>query len=1019
MNLSERFTLGFYNWEIRGRGYHYFSNPVQLEPPFYPFSHANHLPVLREVNDDGKVPSIFVQALHGFKEFVIPSRQPELYADNTGLTYDTTAFPAEKSHSYVEFQLTLPPGKHIALIQQHELIIMLSSTRFPVSFELIGNNDSIVVQIACDDSESNQIHEYIKLFLPEINISKQTQYIDTIFDTSKQVHMVYLALEEEFMRPLPTELKPTFDPIAGVFATLEQVKNGEIAMVQILFQGTQNAWQQSILNSVTDFNQKPFFADDPSILPQAKEKVSSPLFAVSIRLYAASSTDQRNQELLQGLYAGISNTQTGSNSLIPLNTQLPSKNQFKDIVMRTSHMLGMLLNSKELVNLVHVPFASVHTPKLRKYVGRTHLLPAAHIQEQYVLGINDHYGISQPVGLTIEERLRHVHVIGATGSGKSYLLTQLIRQDLEQDHGVCVIDPNADLIDACINYIPKHRLKDVILIDPSSEFSPGINLLSAQSYQEQMVLESDLVSIFKRQSTSWGDQMSSVLSNAINAFLESRKGGTLLDLRKFLADKSFRNEFLKTVSDEVILSYWNHEFPLLKSNSIAPILTRLDTFLRPKPIRAMMSQRKGIDFSEVMNGKKILLVKLPQGLIGSQNSYLLGTLIIAKINQAAQARQNLAHHERIPFFLYIDEFQQYVTDSISTLLYQSRKYGLGLVLAHQGLEQIFAREKEVAEAVLANAYTRICFRVGSNDAKKLESGFAHFSEHDLQNLSIGNAIVRIGQPDHDGNITIPPLPKSEYPFHQHLQIIQKNNQDHYQVVTEKEPIVPKIEEEEISPIEKITETVEEKPLQTDIPKQTISLPLSPPKGPIANSAGTNSLIDDLFAEEKKRKELRQHSSLQIFIKKSAEGLGYKAVLETPTKDRGRIDIVASYQETKIAIEISVTNTIAYEIQNILKCFRDGYSMVFMVSESAKHLNSIREKSIVDIPEQYHNKLHFLSKNEVVEQLSKIAQSQQTPNTTVIRGYRVKVTSQQTISPAEQKMLLNDVVKAVKKTNHES
>lgn len=1006
MNLSERFTLGFYNWEIRGRGYHYFSKPVQLEPPFYPFSHANHLPPLEKVHDDGKVPSILVQALRGFKELVLPSRQSAIYANDGGLTYDTTAFDAEISHDLVEFQLTLPPREHISLVQQHELIVMLSSTLFPVSFEIIGTGNRIVIQIVCDNSEERQIHEYLKLFLPEIIITKQTRYIDEVYDIGNRIQMVYLALEDEFMRPLSTELKPTFDPIAGVFATLEQVQNGEIAMVQILFQGTKNPWQQSILKSVSDFNGKPFFEDDATMLPQAKEKVSSPLFAVSIRLYAASNADYRNQELLQSLYHGISKGQTSGNKLVPMATNLTSHDQLTDIVLRTSHVFGMLLNSKELVNLVHLPFASVYTPKLRQYIGRTQLLPVSHIQEQYVIGINEHYGITQSVGLTIEERLRHIHVVGATGSGKSYLLTQLIRQDIEQDRGVCVIDPNADLIDACIKYIPEHRLKDVILIDPSSEFSPGINLLSAQSYQEQMVLESDLVSIFKRQSTSWGDQMSSVLSNAINAFLEGKKGGTLLDLRKFLADQSFRKEFLKTVSDEVILSYWNHEFPLLKSNSIAPILTRLDTFLRPKPIRAMMSQQKGIDFSEVMNGKKILLVKLPQGLIGAQNSYLLGTLIIAKINQAAQARQNLAPNERVPFFLYIDEFQQYVTDSISTLLYQSRKYCLGLVLAHQGLEQIFAREKEVAEAVLANAYTRICFRVGANDAKKLESGFAHFSEHDLQNLSIGNAIIRIGQPEHNGNITVPPLPESEYSVQERIQAIQNSNREYYHIsIPEPKPVSSEVILEEVYPTEITQETSE--PIVPGIH------PVSPTPQVQEPETNTN-LIDDLFAQERKRKELRQHNSLQMFIKKSAEGLGYKAVLEAPTIDGGRVDIATSFEDIKIAIEISVTNTISYEVKNILKCFRDGYLYVYMVSESTKHLNSIREQSIIDVPEQYHNRLHFLTKEEVIEQLTKLIQAKQQPTTMNVRGYRVKVTSQQTISPADQKILLDDVVKAIKK-----
>ena len=1017
MTIPERLTLGFYNWELRGRGWHYFPEPVQLEPPFYPFSHVNHLPHNDKVIDDGRVPNISQKVFGGFKQLFQKNEQEDTN-DADELTYELTPYHAEISENPVEFQLTVPQGEKIEFSNQHELLLMFASTRYNVSFEIIGTGDSITVQIVCDESESVQIHEYIKLYLPKAIINRQTRYIDEVWNIGTYSNIVYLALEDEFMRPLTTDAKPSIDPLTGLYATLEQVRNGEMAMLQIVFQGTQNAWHTSIMRSVTDFQDRPFFADDETMLPMAKEKTSAPLFGVSIRLVAHSINEERNRELLNGMYLGMTNSNHGAyNTLSPMLINIPYQEQEVDIIMRTSHVLGMLLNSKELASIVHLPFASVQASKLQKNVRRTKLLPEIHAHNNYTLGINEHYGISQTIGLTLEERLRHIHIIGSTGSGKSNLLTNLIKQDIEKGNGVCVIDPHGDLMDSIIGHIPEHRLKDVILIDPSdTEYSIGLNLLSAKSYNEQIVLESDLVSVFKRQSTSWGDQMTSVLSNAINAFLESSKGGTLLDLRRFLVDTTFRNEFLKTVKDETVHTYWKHEFPVLKNNSIAPILTRLDTFLRPKVLRNMMMQRKGIDFDDVMNNKKILLVKLSQGLIGEQNSYLLGTLIISKLNQFAQARQQLENRKRVPFFLYIDEFQNFITDSLSSILSGARKYGLGLVLAHQSMEQVNAKDKEVAESILSNPYTRICFRLGDNDARKLESSFASFESYDLQNLKVGDAIIRIGQGNHDGNITVPEIEKSNKDEERikHLSI-REHCKEEYAHPIEQETML-EVEDTDKQKIKK--ESKEDGIQDAIIVESEVELPVvKEVKNPVFKDIETK--IDEDFqtvfiTQEEKRRELRQHQFLQNYIKKTAEGLGFKSVLEVPTSDGGRIDVVLTYESVKIAIEISVTNSVSYEIQNILKCFNNGYTTVYMVSEDAKHLRNIREQAIQEIPQKYHGNLYFLSKGECIEQLQRFVQSQQQPTEMKIRGYKVKVKSKDAISKNDQKNLLNDIIMSMKK-----
>ena len=283
----------------------------------------------------------------------------------------------------------------------------------------------------------------------------------------------------------------------------------------------------------------------------------------------------------------------------------------------------------------------------------------------------------------------------------------MIRQDLENGEGLAVLDPHGDLVEKVLGTIPSWRIGDVILLDPSDEkFPVGFNVLSAHSDFEKTLLASDLIGVFQRLSTSWGDQMNSVFQNAILAVLESAQGGTLADLRRFLLDDTWRARFLQTVSDPDVRYYWNHAFPQLGGNqSRGPILTRLDMFLSPKPIRYMVSQQENkLDFAEIMDSGKIFLAKLPQGQMGKENAFLLGSLLVAKLQQMAMSRQRLASAKRRPFFCYIDEFQHFITPSMAEILSGARKYRLGLILAHTELRQL-ERDKEVASAVLSNAFT--------------------------------------------------------------------------------------------------------------------------------------------------------------------------------------------------------------------------------------------------------------------------------------------------------------------------
>jgi len=280
------------------------------------------------------------------------------------------------------------------------------------------------------------------------------------------------------------------------------------------------------------------------------------------------------------------------------------------------------------------------------------------------------------------------------------------------------------------------------------------------------------VSAFAQHATAWGDQMTSVLSNAINAFLESEKGGTLIELKRFLLEKPFRDSFLETVQDNSILYYWEYEFPMLKKGSLSPLLTRIDTFLRPKIIRSMLAQKTGVDFAKAMQEKKIILIKLSQGLIGEENSYLLASLFLAKLLQSAQGRQGLPKNNATLSISTLMNFKISLLRQLRKILSGARKYGLGLTLAHQELAQI--DNAKVLGSVLSNPYIRICFRLGDVDSKKLESGFSTFEQKDLQSLGIGEAIVRVGKSTDDFNIQTFAPAKVESEKAEYLRSIIRN-----------------------------------------------------------------------------------------------------------------------------------------------------------------------------------------------------------------------------------------------------
>ncbi|MEO7214970.1 type IV secretion system DNA-binding domain-containing protein [Mucilaginibacter sp.] len=972
-------TEQFYDWEQRGRGWHAFDEPVRLEPSFVPF--FGHY-VAGEIIDDGRRPG-FLSRLKGH---LAPKPAPAI-AEAT--VDESVAVPDGGDPPRLTiYAVTVPKGYSARSETMERLLTMFALCREPASFEIVAEYETVSIQIVCSENVAPFIYIQLRSYFPECSV-QETQADDIIrwADGDNAVSTADFGLQEECMRPIAT-LRGAYDPYTPLFGTFERLRDDEAIIVQVLFCGATQPWGESIVRAAGDGIGGSFFIDAPEMPQLAKEKTSQPLFFANVRIAAFADCITNAAALLRHsavalVHASISN----HNALQPLSTPAYTIDQrLSDLALRQSHRLGMLLNVSELSTLAHVPSQQLSKKLLRQH-RTTRQAPPLLISNSYVLGINEHQGQEIAVGINIDERLKHVHIMGATGTGKSTLLHSLMMQDIAAGNGLLCLDPHGDLIAGLLASIPASRIKDVVLIDPTdSEYPIGLNIFEAHSDIERELLASDLAAVFKRLSTSFGDQMYSVLSNAILALLFNAATYHLGDLRKFLIEPSYRNGILATVTDPDIAYYWQKEYPLLKAGgSVGPILTRLDSFLRPKVIRAMVCQTKGLDIGALMDSGKIVLVKLSQGLMGAENSYLLGAFIVAKLQQAAMARQAQAIGTRRPFFCYIDEFHNFVTPSMAAILSGARKYGLGLVLAHQDMQQVQKHDAEVASSVLANAATRICFRLADSEAKRMQEGFAAFTADDLQNLRVGEAIARVNTADADFNLSV-------------IAHENDNQQDNTEAIIDRSRALYSV------PIVAITSSA---PLA--VPE--IVPVMEPQPQPAPPTTKRPSFIPEIEPATAPQ-SVREHRYAQAFIKKLAEERGYTAQIEAPTPDRnGQVDVLLEKAGMRIAVELSVTNAPEYELKNIQKCLAAGYERVVCCSSNRKKLSTIETLVRSTISPTVLDKITFVTVDEFYTVLT--VDTKPLPNTqpTVMKGYRVKVQYQE---GGINQALLQSIVKGSRK-----
>jgi hypothetical protein len=991
--IAEALTEQFYRWELRGRGWAICPNAVQLEPPFRPFE-GHYLPP-ELIEDDGRIESpgsLFAGKLSRFLGFNHPPLPPPVLEE----IEEPENEPAGSAEGLVELQIALPPDYQPLGNVFEQFLFSIGYARGPIAFEVVGTAKELVVQITTWVEDSEPVRRQLRAFFPEAVILSIRNYLPTILQQETgRWQIVDFGLEREFMIPINNLKALAVDPLVSMCGAMDRLGVSEGGLFQVLLEPARQPWATSMVRAVCLADGKPFFNNDSELVSQARSKAARPIYAVAVRVAVRGANRPRSMELLKALSGALRPMGNPvGNQLVPLNDEGYSNiDRIADLAFRQSRRPGMLLNSDELIALAHLPTAAVRAKSLRRVLRPTKPAPDALTRKNngVCAGINEHEGVNQEVWLPHSVRLNHCHILGATGSGKSTLLSQIALQDILLGHGVAVVDPHGDLIDLLIPHIPPERMKDVVLFDPTDpEYAIAFNPLAAASDLERDLLATDFIAVMKQHTSSWGDQMSSLLGNAVLAFLCSSKGGTLPELRRFLSDPKFRAEFLKTVTNSEVVYYWTHEAALANKSSIGSILTRLDSLLRYESLLHILGQRANrLDFANIMDSGKIFLARLAKGLIGKENAFLLGSLLVSRFYQTTIARQARSREDRRPFFLMMDEAADLLTSTVSEILKGTRKYGLGLTLAHQTLDQL-RRDEEVYGAVTGNCGVKVCFQVGGDDARKMAEEFGGFQATDLMNLPSRSAIARVGPRDDAFNLEVGFIPEPERPMEDAYADVLAETRKRYctprseiraELAELRKGLSPESRKDPFAELEAKRKAATKteaaaQPEQSDSsakkPETTIPAQAKPSTEPTDGDRAKESPESERGLDQAKAESIKN----QIIQASGSWGFSYKT--EKPVNQgTGRVDVVLTLGELVIACEISATTRAEHEFErNIKKCLQAGYERIFLVCNAPKRREKIQKMVETECHADEQRRVACVSVDEFLGCLSRLASDHQ-------------------------------------------
>jgi len=560
-----------------------------------------------------------------------------------------------------------------------------------------------------------------------------------------------------FYYPIKTYKEFTdIDPLSSILAVMSKAAENDRMLVQFILHRPSGGWQKTAQQAV-ERGIKISETEKKALPGEAliRQKIQEEGLRAGIRIAAS------NESLLKSLIGSFAVFGRGDgNSLTFTKPGLFNKEKLKKALI--NHEPGFTpryqtFSVSELATLWHFPGLNTKIPNIAW--GRAVLTEApenlpisSNLSDEQKEEINffaktEYKNRLTNFGIKTNDRRRHVYCIGKTGSGKSTLIANMAIDDMKKNRGMALIDPHGDLCDILLNYVPSYRVNDICYLNPSDTSVPfAINVLEVENPAQAELIASGIVSIFyKLYANSWGPRLEHILRNTLLT-LASIPGTTLVDVPRMLTEKDFRHKMVDRLNDEVLKNFWLREFEKmpdkLQQEAISPILNKVGQFVSSPLIRGIIGQPKStVNLERIMNEGKILILNLSQGRLGEDNSALLGAMVITKLQLAAMNRVTIPEEERRDFYLYVDEFQNFATNSFIKILSEARKYRLNLCLANQYMAQI---EEPVQKAILGNAGTLISFLVGAADAAILESEFGGiFTKNDLVGLSNFQIIIKL------------------------------------------------------------------------------------------------------------------------------------------------------------------------------------------------------------------------------------------------------------------------------------
>ncbi|OGH69168.1 MAG: hypothetical protein A2754_02830 [Candidatus Magasanikbacteria bacterium RIFCSPHIGHO2_01_FULL_47_8] len=683
------------------------------------------------------------------------------------------------------------------LKREHGFMKWLRGRNDHIAFEVVAKDSKISFYVTVPDKLKEFIEQQIHAQYPHAEITEESDY--NIFQPQCHIVGANLWFKYKAAFPLKTYKKFDSDPLVAILNPLSKILNDEGAVIQYIVRPATSHWRQEGVHLIRDVKEGQKFEYiarrgrlarsllkwKKAIAPKSKsssehtgnmqryqltqmeeemiknmeDKLSHGGLELTVRLVASAATGEKAQINLENILNSFSqyNIYRYGNSFAAAVPRRPN-HLIRDSIFRSfdeHHYL--VVDTEEMASLWHPPTPHTETPHINWLGARKAPPPTNMPKEGVILGRAVYRGEETIVRMKREDRRRHLYVVGKSGGGKSVFIQNLAIQDIQNGEGVCVIDPHGDFVEYVLQHVPKERVDDVVYFNPSDVDRPiGLNMLEARTEEQKDFVTQEMISIFYKLVTDpsmIGPMFEHNMRNVMLTLMSDMENpGTIAEIPRMFTDDSFVAQWKKKLKDPVVLAFLEKEMAKTsdfhKSEMLGYLISKVGRFVENAMIRNIIGQtHSGFNFREIMNNKKILLVNLAKGLVGEINANLLGMIIVSKLQMTALERASITDEEkRSDFYLYIDEFQNFITESIATILSEARKYRLELIIAHQYLNQLVDNKGKntVRDAVLGNAGSIVTFRIGVEDAEVLQKEFAPvFGAYDLINVEQYTAYIKL------------------------------------------------------------------------------------------------------------------------------------------------------------------------------------------------------------------------------------------------------------------------------------